>query len=640
MSRKIKKLAAFARLLARNPGKIPSAVKGLSASYAQAGIPGLKNFFHTFSVLEGFDRAWEIYRRGFVDFRVAPLREIGANWSDPPLISVLVPTYNTPLPLLRAMLDSVLAQWYPHWELCAADDGSTDPQVVATLKEYARRDARIRVSESARNTNTAAASNRALAMATGRYCALLDHDDLIEPQALWRLADSIVEDAPDFLYSDEVLVDESGDSIQNWVFRPAFSLERLRGHPYIVHLVCFRTALLREIDGFDESLAISHDYDLILRVAERAEKVVHIPEVLYQWRQRGSSTGHQKKAEVEAVSKRVLSRHLERSGLAGATVAARDRFNYYKVDYPLPQKARVAIVIPTKNYGHLVKQCVESLHRTISGIDYDIVLIDHDSDQAESLAYFDEFERQRPNHRRLRHQGAFNFSSINNRAIRSLGDDYSHLLLCNNDIEATEAGWLDTMLRLSYQRDIGAVGALLLYPDQTLIQHGGVCVGMYGAAEHYGKFMKWRLDDGERHPGALGSLLVNHEVSAVTAACLLIKTEVFQGIEGFCEKMAVGFGDVDLCLRVREAGYRIVMSPDAVLIHHESVSRGKSRTDPHPLDSAFYRQRWASFLANGDPYYNPNFDLGQTNWTIRPDFHWEQFPKRRIHNAGRFTILN
>lgn len=546
----------------------------------------------------------------------AGLRLIVKSWPRQPLISILMPVYNTPEAWLRQALDSVLKQAYPNWELCIADDASSLPHVRQVLEEYRQRDARIRVIYREINGHVSVASNSALAQATGEYVVLFDHDDLLERQALFRVAESILLDHPDMLYSDEVLITERSGEVIGHAFRPAFSPELLRSHAYIVHLVAFRSELLRQIGGFDESLTISQDYDLVLRAAEQARSIVHIPEILYRWRTYEDSTGHLKQGEVMATSRKVLAAHLSRCG-ARAEVHDGKIFNFFEVRYPLEPGLRVAILIPTKNHGELVRQCVESLVRTVNTVEYNIVVIDHASDEPASLAIFADLAKK---HTVLRYEGPFNFSAINNWAIRRLDGRHTHYLLCNNDIEAIEPGWLERMLELGQQPDVGIVGAKLYYPDRRTLQHAGVCVGMFGMAEHYGKFMDKDLPDGRGiHPGYLGSLVANHEMSAVTAACMLVRRDAFEWLGGFDEAIAVGFGDVDLCLRARQAGYRVLFCPHAELLHHESYSRGKTFTkiDPHPQDSACFRARWQGVIDNGDPYYNPGLTLDNTFWNLK-----------------------
>ena len=259
-------------------------------------------------------------------------------------------------------------------------------------------------------------------------------------------------------------------------------------------------------------------------------------------------------------------------------------------------------------------------------IPFDIVLVDHASDDAASVEYF---ETLKPRAQVLRYEGPFNFSAINNWAVSKLTGEYSHYLFCNNDIEAIEPGWLERMMELGQKPPVGIVGAKLFYPDRKTIQHAGVCVGAYGAAEHYGKFM--RMPDQGLEPGYLGSLIVNREVSAVTAACLLISKEAFDEVDGFEEQLAVGFGDVDLCLKVDAKGYRVLFCPSAQLVHHESFTRGKSTEDPHPQDSAFFQKKWKRLLEEGDPYFNPNLSLFSTAWHVKIPMSQELEIRRRVY---------
>lgn len=530
---------------------------------------------------------------------------------DGPLISVLMPVYNTPEEWLRQAIGSLYHQFYRNWELCVVDDGSDQPHIRAVLEENRIRDDRIKVTYST-NLGVAGASNVALRMANGKFVVLMDHDDVIERLALFRVAESVVRDDPDMLYSDEAVVDENNRKVLGLVFRPAFSPEFLRAHPYIVHLAGFRREFLLDLGGFDETLRISHDYDLMLRAGERARRIVHIPEVLYRWRTHADSTGHNRMQQVTDASLSILARHLDRCG-ENAKVQASHFFNYYDIRYPLQAGIRVAIIIPTKNHGELVRQCVDSIVRTVREVAYDIVVINHDSDDAASLGYFRQLARQ---HAVLNYSGPFNFSAINNFAIRELQNSYTHYLFCNNDIEALESGWLERMVELGQQPGVGVVGAKLFYPDRSMIQHAGVVVGMNGIAGHAGQSMGRVGADGNPEKGYLGRLVATHEQMAVTAACMLVRRDAFDGVGGYDEDLAVGFGDTDLCLRIYQAGYRVLFCPHAELLHHESYTRGKSMHDPHPEDSALFRKKWASVLENGDPYYNPNLSITCSWWDI------------------------
>jgi O-antigen biosynthesis protein len=541
-----------------------------------------------------------------------------------PLISVLVSTYNTPEPMLRGMINSVLRQWYPHWELCIADDGSDSPNVRAVLEEYRERDARVRLSFGTGNDGLSLAMNRALNMATGDYVVLLNHDDMLEEQALFRVAEAVLEDDPDMLYSDEVWVAGDGTKVLDFVLRPTFSPEYLRSHPYIANLAGFKPGLLRSIGGFDESLRISQHYDLILRAGEQAKTITHIPEILYRGRIHGNSAGHQMAGRVMETSRVILQRHLQRCGEAGA-VHDGPSFNYFDVRYPLAPGLKVAIVIPTKNHGDLVRTCIESIERTVPGVDHDIVLIDHASDDPVSLAYFDSL---RSRVTLLRYSGPFNFAAINNWAVAQLDGSHTHFLFCNNDIEAIGPGWLERMLELGQKPDVGIVGAKLYYPDRKTIQHAGVVVACCGVAENLGRFRQ--ASDTPADLGYMGSLICNREVSAVTAACMLIRATVFQEIGGFDEAIAVGYGDVDLCLRVGERGYRVLFCAHAELVHHESYTRGRSQEDPHPRDTARFVEKWPALFNSGDPYFNPNLSPHSANWQVADPLEFRLSIRRRI----------
>jgi GT2 family glycosyltransferase/glycosyltransferase involved in cell wall biosynthesis len=626
----------YARILAgclapaaRNPALISRHFEQLTKAWRSGGLLELKKTLLGLQEAANPEDAWQRYRRVFRNEVRPKIVERIRDMKPRPRVSVLVPTYNTPEPLLRQMLDSVLAQLYPEWELCVADDGSSAPHVARVLEQYAARDARVKLHLGTENKGVSHASNRALALATSDYAVLLDHDDLLEEQALFRVAECILEDRPDMMYSDEVLVSAEKGEVMRYAYRPAFSPELLRSHPYIVHLAGFRTQLLRDIGGFDETLRISQDYDLILRASEKARRIVHIPEILYQWRQLGgSSAGTRQQSEVMEISTALLQQHLERCGEKGR-VEPGALFNLFDVRYPLRAGLRVAVIVPTKNHGELLRQCIDSLRATIKEVDYDIVVVDHESDDPETLAYLSSISSQV---RVIPYEGVFNFSAINNFAVSQLHGEYSHYLLCNNDIEAIEPGWLGRMLELGQQSSIGIVGAQLMYPDRESIQHAGVCVGAFGAAEHYGKRLRVAVDYVE--PGFFELLMVSHEVAAVTAACLLIRKDAFDEVSGFDEAIAVGFGDVDLCLRVAQKGYRVLFSPYAKLIHHESYTRGTSTGDPHPADSALFRYKWRDLLQAGDPYHNPGLSLNNTNWTIKHPLNCSFDIRRRIATRG------
>ena len=622
----MRRLFEVAVMAVRDPAEAPTIARTLRRAWRLGGMPHLKHALLNIEAAQDPEEAFGHYHRKFQrEVRPRILERI-ARMQSPPLISVVVPTYNPPNPdMFRQMLHSVVTQLYPHWELCVVDDGSTHPWVFTMLREYAQGHSRIRLDIGGKNRGVSAALNRAVEMASGEFVVLLDHDDILEPQALFRFAESVIEEDPDFVYGDEVLVGSNGYDVRRYAYRPAFSLEHLRGHPYIVHPIGFRKKFLREIGGFNEKLRISQDYDLILRAAEKARTIVHIPEILYRWRIHGSSAGIKKQDEVMDTSRTILDAHLARCGEEGHTYAGVS-FNYFDVRYPLQPGLKVAIVIPTKNHGELLRQCIESIWATVKDVAYEIVVVNHESDDPKTIAYLESIEKLVTI---VPYEGKFNFSAINNKAVATLDASFTHVLFCNNDIEAYEPGWLGRMLALGQQRSIGAVGAKLFYPDRRTIQHAGVCIGAYGAAEHYGK----RVSEpgSEVAHGFDEMLYVTHEVAAVTAACMLMRLDVFREVGGFDEAIEVGFGDVDLCLRAWQRGYRIIFCPYAALVHHESFTRGTSDgKDPHPRDSALYITKWKDLLKAGDPYYSPGLSPVSTTWAVKQPLHCSYEIRRRI----------
>ncbi|MBK6744375.1 MAG: glycosyltransferase [Hydrogenophilales bacterium] len=635
--RKARTLWRCLKPLAQSPGKLPDALRLWWQAYRQSGRAGLKAAItdpahapavaETPVVMDWRQQVWAAYQTRLGEALSGEFLSRVRAKSSLPLISILVPVYNTDESMLRAMLDSVLCQVYPNWELCIVDDGSTEARIRKLLKQYARRDRRIRLHFGKQNRGVSHASNQALAKAKGSFVVLLDHDDMLEPQALFRVAEAVADNDPDMLYSDEVLVGADGASVQHFIFRPMFSPEYLRSHPYIVHLVGFKTTLLRQLGGFDESLRISQDYDLILRASEQAGCIVHIPEILYRWRIHAGSAGHARIHEVMEVSKSVLRRHLQRCDQIGR-VEDGASFNFFETRYPLADGLNVAIVIPTKNHAELVRTCIESIERTVNSVRYEIILIDHASDDPEAVAYFASLGGRV---KLLRYSGPFNFSAINNWAVNQLADAYSHFLFCNNDVEALQDGWLERMLELGQKADVGIVGAKLYYPDQKTIQHAGVVVACCGVAENLGRFRETTREPLDL--GYVGSLIASHEVSAVTGACMLIRKSVFDEIGGFDEGLVVGYGDVDLCLRTRERGYRVVFCPHAELLHHESYTRGRNPEDPHPEDSERFTAKWQDYYRLGDPYFNPNLSPHSPNWQVAQPLELRLDIQRRVFHA-------
>ncbi len=540
--------------------------------------------------------------------------DIGAMVS-PPLISLLMPVYDTPLNWLREAIDSVLAQSYPHWELCIVDDASPRPGVGLLIEAYAQADPRIRFRRRAKNGHIVAASNDALAMADGDFIGLLDHDDRLAPHALYHVAMEI-QAHPDagLIYSDEDKIDADGVRFGHY-FKPDYNPDLLRSHNMISHFGVYRRSLVTELGGFRDGFEGAQDYDLVLRMVDALERgqIRHIPLVLYHWRvsKRSTASDMQAKPYAFQAAIRAVSDHLRRNALA-AEVVESDLFPHtLRTRYALPKNPPlVSIIIPTRNAHALVKACIDSIRAKTVYSRYEILLIDNDSDDPASLACFEALEAD--GIRLLRYPHAFNYSMINNFAVEHARGEV--LAFVNNDMEVIAADWLDEMLSLALRPGTGAVGARLWYDDDRL-QHGGVVLGLGGVAGHAMKYLP------KGHPGYCARALLRQNYTAVTAACMLVRREVFEQVGGFDgEHLAVAFNDVDLCLRIHEAGYDNVWTPWAELYHHESATRGAEDTPEKQRrfgkECAWMERRWAALLKR-DPAYNPNLTLAREDFSLR-----------------------
>ena len=546
-------------------------------------------------------------------------------------VSIIMPVYNTPRDWLIEALESVRTQWCDRWELICVNDCSTQPHVAQVLQAFSSHDRRIRVLNSPQNLGIARATNLGLRAAGAPYVAFMDHDDFLEPDAVYHLLCTAKETDADFIYSDEATTDEKIVSIADVKARPAFSYDYYLSHPYFVHMLCVRRELAYQIGGWDESMTISADVDFVLRILERAKIVAHAPRVLYRWRTHGSSTGHAKKETVMAATRGALQRHLDRRG-TGATVEDGVWFNQFRINWPA-STGRILIVIPTKNKANLVRTAVESIEKTSDPADYKLVLVDHESTEPESQAYFADLAKR---HTVMPYTGPFNYSRMNNVAVAEHGRDCEFVLFLNNDIEAITDGWLDRMRRLANREDVGAVGALLLYPDKR-VQHAGVILGFNGSAEATFKFEFAYLDDkGTRNLGYNCSLTSVRDYSAVTAACVMMRKSVFEELGGFDEKLVVGFNDVDLCLRTREAGYKVLYDGATVLFHYESATRSLTKQVMHPEDTERMLTRHAAILRDGDPFYNPNLSDVTQDHIVREEPGCKRFrPRVTLLDAPR-----
>lgn len=525
-----------------------------------------------------------------------------------PKISIITPVLNTREEWLRSSIESVLHQIYDNWELCIADDGSDQPHIRETLNCYQQKDARIKVKYLNENQGVSGASNEALAMASGEFIGFLDHDDQLLPNALYEVVLMLNRNASaDFIYSDEILISKRGKPVFAY-FRPDFSLDYMLSHCYIVHFVVIRASILKKIGGFRAEFKVSQDYDLFLRVLSQTRNVLHIPKILYRWRQYESSTGHLLKERVMESSRRALQDFADREGIKGVVWGTKN-FNFFRLKRDILDRPKISIIIPTKDRIDLLKRCIESIQNRSSYDNYEIIIVDNMSQEEETAAYLDGLGKS---YRIIKFNEKFNYSKLNNYAAEFARGE--HLLFLNNDIEVLNSDWLEAMLEQSQRDEIGCVGAKLLYPDRK-IQHVGVVVGWGGRAEHIYKWLH------SNDIGYMGHFVSIRNYSAVTAACMMLRKSIFNEVGGFDERFEIGFGDVDLCLRVRELGYENLFTPYAELLHYESATRGRSFSfDPHPNDTKRFIERWQEYIKGGDPYYNPNLPLD--SYDILPFVSW------------------
>ncbi len=541
-------------------------------------------------------------------------------WKKSPLISIAVPLYRTPEQYLREMIESVLDQTYPNWELCLANGSPEDQKLASVLREYQEKDARIRVSNLKENGGISGNTNAAAEMASGDYIGLLDHDDYLEPDALYEIVKTIQNnsgqngaDRVDLIYTDEDKVTSDRKEHFQPNFKPDFNPDLLRSNNYICHFLVFSRELYLRTGGFDSRYDGAQDYDFILRCTENAQRICHVPRVLYHWRTHMQSTADNPISKQYAydAGTRALEAHLQRQNLTGCRVERKKDFGFYRVHYPVTGEPLVSIIIPNKDETETLRKCVESVLTKTSYRNFEIIIVENNSKTEEIFRYYKEIDG-RNGVRVVYWDREFNYSAINNFGARHASGEY--LLLLNNDVEVIHEDWLSELLSHCQREGTGAVGAKLLYPDDT-IQHAGIVIGIGGVAGSVFVGMK------NSHTGYMHRESLQQDLSAVTAACLMIRRSVFEQIGGFEERLAVAFNDVDLCLRVREAGYLVVYDPYAELYHYESKTRGSEDTQEKvrrfQSEIEYMRGRWTSILVDGDPCYNKNLSLKKWNYSLK-----------------------
>ena len=526
-----------------------------------------------------------------------------------PLISIVMPVYNSDPRYLEMALQSVENQIYDHWEICIADDASSDQRAISFVKSYQSKNSRVKVVRLEEHGHIAGATNAAIGLAEGDFLAFVDHDDELEPTALLEVAEVLQADTDtDVIYSDHDILGENG-LFHGPNLKPAWSPELLLSYMYFGHLKVYRTALVRQLGGLRKGFEGSADYDLALRLVELTDRVRHIPKILYHWKAVASSMARSSKTKPYSfdAGRRAVQEALERRGINATAIhpewAQKSKQGIYKLSFAGTANEPVTIIIPTRDKHQLLQRCIKSIERLTLHRAYQILIVDNESCDADTLRYL-----AGSSHRVVRFAtpAGFNFAEIVNFAVSSVETDF--FVLLNNDTEVIAPEWLDEMLGYGRLPGIGAVGAKLLYPDRR-IQHAGVIMGVHGLTGHACQPLR-----NDQAPTEYA--LVARNYLAVTAACMLSRKSVFQEVGGFnAQDLKVAWNDVDYCLRLRECGYRVVMNPYAELFHLESQSRGDDKNDN---EIAYIKEHWNSYIAD-DPFFNLNFSRANSEFRIKTD---------------------
>ena len=533
------------------------------------------------------------------------------------IFSILVPLYNTPQKFLTDMIDSVVNQTYGGWELCLADGSDAEHAYVEEIcASYITKDSRIKYKRLEKNEGISGNTNECYKMATGNYIALFDHDDILHPAVLFEYMKVICEQNADYIYCDETTF--RGNSVDNMItlhFKPDFAIDNLRANNYICHFSAFSRDLLEGMELFRSQFDGSQDHDMILRLTARAKNVVHVPKLLYYWRSHKASVAANINAKSYAIdaAKGAVADHLRSQGYENFEITSTKAFEtIFRIRYELSGNPKVSIVIPNKDHTDVLKRCIDSILQKSTYDNYEIVIVENNSETDEIFAYYESLS-QYPNIHVVTWEGEFNYSAINNFGVEHTTGEY--LLLLNNDTEVITLDWIEELLMYAQREDVACVGAKLYYPDRR-IQHAGVVIGL-GAHRTAGHSHHLMADT---NLGYMGRLCYTQDATAVTAACLMIKKSIYLEMNGLDPEFRVALNDVDFCLRCRKAGYLNVFTPFAELYHYESVTRGSDMSgesaERYNRESEEFRTKWHDELAKGDPYYNVNFSLDRSDYTI------------------------
>lgn len=571
----------------------------------------LSRLFGKESVAEGGYEAW--LARHKVDKRTLR-RQKHAAFAQKPLISIVIPLYCTPLPYLKELLESVRRQSYENWQLCMAD-GSPDDKVKEFIEKHYGREKRIVYRKLEENGGISVNTNEAVALAAGEYLMLCDHDDTLEPDALYEIVKAINDTGADVLYTDEDKVSMDGRHYFDPNFKPDFNLFRLRENNYICHIFVVKKSLTDETGLLRSEFDGAQDFDFILRCCEKAQKITHIPKVLYHWRCHMDSTAADpsSKAYAYEAGRKAVREHYQRLGI-DAKVEMTERPGWYRSHVKVQGNPLISVIIPNKDHTDDLELCLFSMTRKSTYRNYEILIVENNSEKEETFEYYRKLPDRYPKARVLTWEKEFNYSAINNFAAKEAKGEY--LLFLNNDVEILTPDWMEEMLQNCQQENVAAVGAKLYYPDDT-IQHAGVVLGLGGIAGHI------MCRASKEDPGYFGRMISVQEISAVTAACMMVKKSDFDAVGGLDETFQVAFNDIDLCMKFRAAGKKIIFTPYAELYHYESKSRGLEDTPEKQFrfdkEVKRFQEKWAQQLEMGDPYYSPNLSVTEGDCSLRED---------------------
>ena len=551
-----------------------------------------------------------------------------------PKFSVVVPLYHTPAKFLKDLVRSMMYQSYANWELCLVNASPEDVHLTSLLENWAMRDKRIRVIRLEKNLGIAQNTNAGIAASTGEFIAFLDHDDFLEPDALFCYADALNKDKTiDVFYSDEDKTDEYAAHYFYPHFKSDFNIDLLHANNYMCHFLAVRKSLVDTVGGLSEKFDGAQDYDFVLRLTENTKKIYHCPRILYHWRCSNQSTAANQGNKMYAIhaGKAALNAHYKRIGWnARAQEGAVD--GWYQTKFTLKEEPLVSILIPNKDHTDDLDVCLNSFFERADYQNYEFIIIENNSVLPETFAYYEKIEKEHDNVKVVYWEAGFNYSAINNFGFKFAKGDY--IMLLNNDVELITPDIFQSMLGFCMRPEVGIVGAKLLYNDHT-VQHAGVLVGAGGLADHVFKGLH------EDDPGYMGRAISSQDVSAVTAACLMVKKSVYEEVGGLEEEFQVAFNDVDFCLKVRKAGYLIVYDADVKLFHYESKSRGMEDTTERFIrfgnEMMLLNSKWDILSTFVDPYYNPNLsylEYYKINHTIK-DVRKQQLIARGEYSASK-----